>query len=76
MEDQAHKPHRQSKKSKEKKSKQKSAPGSNPKAFSVANPGKLARQAARSHEIKERRLHVPLVDRVPDVPAPKLVAIV
>lgn len=75
MDDQAHKPHRASKKSKEKK-KIKDGPGSNPKAFTFSNPGKLARQAARSHEIKEKRLHVPLVDRIPHVPPPKLVALV
>ncbi|KAK4241950.1 hypothetical protein C8A03DRAFT_11829 [Achaetomium macrosporum] len=74
MEEQVHKPHRQSKKSKDKK-KQSSA-GSNPKAFAVSNPGKLARQAARSHDIKEKRLHVPLVDRLPDEPPPRLVTIV
>ncbi|KAL2130437.1 hypothetical protein VTI74DRAFT_6383 [Chaetomium olivicolor] len=75
MEAQAHKPHRQSKKSKEKK-KQPSSGGQNPKAFAFSNPGKLARQAARSHDIKEKRLHVPLVDRLPDEPPPRLVTIV
>ncbi|KAL2021338.1 hypothetical protein VTK56DRAFT_7309 [Thermocarpiscus australiensis] len=74
MEEQTHKPHRPSKKSKEKK-KQHSG-GQNPKAFAVSNPGKLARQAARSHDIKEKRLHVPLVDRLPDEPPPRLVTIV
>lgn len=70
--------------------------GQNPKAFAFSNPGKLARQAARSHDvgltplesflaahtkhdtlqIKEKRLHVPLVDRLPDEPPPRLVTIV
>ncbi|KAL2267446.1 hypothetical protein VTJ83DRAFT_4723 [Remersonia thermophila] len=73
-EEQQHKAHRPSKKSKDKK--KQSTPGQNPKAFAVSNPGKLARQAARSHDIKEKRLHVPLVDRLPDEPPPRLVAIV
>ncbi|KAM7222676.1 ribosome biogenesis protein [Rhypophila decipiens] len=75
MDVQQNKPHRASKKSKEKK-KQPNAPGQNPKAFAFSNPGKLARQAARSHDIKEKRLHVPLVDRLPDEPPPRLVTIV
>ncbi|KAL2200327.1 hypothetical protein P885DRAFT_28733 [Corynascus similis CBS 632.67] len=74
MEGQTHKPHRASKKTKEKKTKHQG--GQNPKAFAFSNPGKLARQAARSHDIKEKRLHVPLVDRLPDEPPPRLVAIV
>ncbi|EON97708.1 putative gtp binding protein bms1 protein [Phaeoacremonium minimum UCRPA7] len=69
MDDSAHKPHR---KPKEKKKHS----GPNPKAFAVSNPGKLQRQAARSHDIKEKRLHVPLVDRLPDEPPPRLVTIV
>ncbi|RKU46230.1 Glycoside hydrolase 2 (Mannanase, beta-galactosidase) [Coniochaeta pulveracea] len=70
MEAQQNKPHR---KSKEKK---KHSGGPNPKAFAFSNPGKLARTAARSHDIKEKRLHVPLVDRLPDEPPPRLVTIV
>ncbi|KAK3503038.1 hypothetical protein B0T13DRAFT_462476 [Neurospora crassa] len=72
---QAHKPHRASKKSKEKGA-SKHTGEKNPKAFAFSNPGKLARQAARSHDIKEKRLHVPAVDRLPDEPPPRLVAIV
>ncbi|KAK8080501.1 hypothetical protein PG997_008319 [Apiospora hydei] len=53
MEDQSHKPHR---KAKEKK---KHSGDVNPKAFGVSNPGKLARQAARSQDIKEKSFHVP-----------------
>ncbi|KAI5861874.1 DUF663-domain-containing protein [Durotheca rogersii] len=70
MEEQSHKPHR---KSKEKK---KHVGDRNPKAFAFSNPGKLQRAAARSHDIKEKRLHVPLVDRLPDEPPPRLVTIV
>ncbi|KAI1470859.1 DUF663-domain-containing protein [Daldinia caldariorum] len=70
MEQQAHKPHR---KSKEKK---KPTGDHNPKAFAFSRPGKLQRAAARSHDIKEKRLHVPLVDRLPEEPPPRLVTIV
>ncbi|KAK5998445.1 Ribosome biogenesis protein bms1 [Cladobotryum mycophilum] len=73
MEDQTHKPHR---KSKEKKGKEKHTGDRNPKAFAFSKPGKLQRQAARSSDIKEKRLHVPLVDRLPDEAPPRLVAIV
>ncbi|KKY36039.1 putative gtp binding protein bms1 [Diaporthe ampelina] len=69
MEAQSNKPHR---KPKEKKK----HTGDNPKAFAVHRPGKLQAQAARSQDIKEKRLHVPLVDRFPDEPPPRLVAIV
>ncbi|KAL7796521.1 DUF663 domain-containing protein [Trichoderma ceciliae] len=70
MDDQAHKPHR---KSKEKKQ---HTGDRNPKAFAFSKPGKLQRQAARSSDIKEKRLHVPLVDRLPDEAPPRLVSIV
>ncbi|PKS08802.1 hypothetical protein jhhlp_003411 [Lomentospora prolificans] len=70
MEAQVHKPHR---KAKEKK---KHTGDKNPKAFAFANPGRLQRAAARSHDIKEKRLHVPQIDRLPDEPPPRLVAIV
>ncbi|OAR00078.1 hypothetical protein LLEC1_05382, partial [Akanthomyces lecanii] len=69
--EQLHKPHR---KSKEKK--QQSTSERNPKAFAFARPGKLQRQAARSSDIKEKRFHVPLVDRLPDEAPPRLVALV
>ncbi|KAK1635293.1 AARP2CN domain-containing protein [Colletotrichum phormii] len=72
MEDQVHKPHR---KSKDKKGKEHTGE-KNPKAFAFSNPGKLARSAARSSDIKERRFHVPQVDRLPDEPPPRLVTIV
>ncbi|KAI9887208.1 MAG: Glycoside hydrolase 2 (Mannanase, beta-galactosidase) [Watsoniomyces obsoletus] len=69
MEDQKNRPHR---KTKEKKSHS----GSNPKAFGYANPGKLHKQAARSHDVREKKLHVPLVDRLPEEPPPLVVAVV
>ncbi|KAI9752018.1 MAG: NAD-dependent isocitrate dehydrogenase [Chaenotheca gracillima] len=71
MEDQANRPHR---KTKEKKANHSGAP--NPKAFAYAHPGKLQRQAARSHDVKEKRLHVPLVDRLPEEAPPIIVAVV
>lgn len=70
MEDQANRPHR---KTKEKK---KHTGDRNPKAFGYANPGRLAKQAVRSHDIKEKRLHVPLVDRLPEEAPPMIVAVV
>lgn len=70
MEDQNNTPHR---KSKEKKN---SRDGPNPRAFAVANPGRLAKQGARSHDVKEKRLHVPLVDRLPEEAPPLVVAVV
>ncbi|PGH18334.1 hypothetical protein AJ80_04512 [Polytolypa hystricis UAMH7299] len=73
MEDQANRPHRKPKVDK-KKNTDKSAP--NPKAFAVAHPGRLQRQAARTHEIKEKRLHVPLVDRLPEEAPPIVVTVV
>ncbi|CUS13176.1 unnamed protein product [Tuber aestivum] len=50
--------------------------GRNPKAFAFANPGKLQKQATRSHDVKEKRLHVPMVDRLPEEPPPLIVAVV
>ncbi|CAN3368637.1 ribosome biogenesis protein Bms1p [Diutina catenulata] len=53
------------------------ANGHNAKAFAVSAPRKLQRQAARSSEVKERALHVPMVDRTPDDdPPPVIVAVV
>jgi ribosome biogenesis protein BMS1 len=87
MEEQAHKPHRKAKEKKKPPSGGMShgavTDGSanenierNPKAFAFSNPGKLQRAAARSHDIKEKRLHVPLVDRLPEEAPPRLVTIV
>ncbi|ORY64873.1 AARP2CN domain-containing protein [Pseudomassariella vexata] len=71
MDDQSHKAHRKA------KDKKKPHTGErNPKAFAYSNPGKLHRAAARSHDIKEKRFHVPLVDRLPEEAPPRVVAIV
>lgn len=51
--------------------------GHNAKAFAVAAPRKLERMARRSHDVNERKLHVPMVDRTPDDdPPPVIVAVV
>ncbi|KAL8805255.1 MAG: hypothetical protein Q9200_005487 [Gallowayella weberi] len=70
MDDQANRPHRKT------KVKKKHTGDKNPKAFAYANPGKLQKQAARSHDVKEKRLHVPLIDRLPSEPPPLIVAVV
>ncbi|EOD43613.1 putative ribosome biogenesis protein [Neofusicoccum parvum UCRNP2] len=70
MSEQTNKPHRTG------KEKKKPAGGTNPKAFAFANPGKLQKQAARSHDVKEKRLHVPMVDRLPEEAPPIIVAVV
>lgn len=68
--EQANRPHR--------KSKEKKAPSGdrNPKAFAVARPGRAIRQAARTSDIKEKRFHVPLVDRLPEEAPPIIVGVV
>ncbi|KAL4909989.1 hypothetical protein BDW74DRAFT_144170 [Aspergillus multicolor] len=50
--------------------------GPNPKAFAFSNAGKANKAGARSHDIKEKRLHVPLVDRLPEEAPPLVVAVV
>ncbi|KAJ9666897.1 Glycoside hydrolase 2 (Mannanase, beta-galactosidase) [Coniosporium apollinis] len=70
MSDQANRPHRKAKPEK------KSTGGPNPKAFAFAKPGRLQKQAARSHDVREKRLHVPLVDRLPEEAPPIIVAVV
>ncbi|KAH8596175.1 hypothetical protein B0O99DRAFT_621199 [Bisporella sp. PMI_857] len=70
MDDQKNRPHRPA------KAKKKHSGEKNPKAFAFANTGRLAKTAARSADIKEKRFHVPQVDRIPDEPPPRLVAIV
>lgn len=70
MEDQANRPHRKTKEKKQHTGER------NPKAFAYAHPGRLAKQAVRSHDIKEKRLHVPLVDRLPEEAPPIIVAVV
>lgn len=37
--------------------------GNNVKAFAFAKPGKLQRQAGRTSDLSEKKLHVPMVDR-------------
>nr|POE61061.1 ribosome biogenesis protein bms1 [Quercus suber] len=70
-EEQSHRAHRPS------KEKKKPAAGQpNPKAFAFAAPGRLAKQAARSHDVKEKRLHVPQVDRLPEDAPPLVVGVV
>lgn len=51
--------------------------GHNVKAFAVSAPKKLEKQARRSHDVNEKRLHVPMVNRTPDDdPPPVIVAVV
>lgn len=71
METQTNRPHRAKK---EKKKPQRGE--KNVKAFAVANPGRLAKQAVRSSDIKEKQLHVPQVDRLPEEAPPIVVAVV
>ncbi|EXJ95652.1 hypothetical protein A1O1_00774 [Capronia coronata CBS 617.96] len=71
METQSNRPHRAPK---EKKKPQRGE--KNVKAFAVANPGRLAKQAVRTSDIKEKRLHVPQVDRLPEEAPPIVVAVV
>ncbi|KAI9686322.1 MAG: Glycoside hydrolase 2 (Mannanase, beta-galactosidase) [Bogoriella megaspora] len=70
MSEQLHKPHRA------KKEKKIPTSGKNPKAFAYAAPGRVQKQAARSHDVKEKRLHVPLVDRLPEEAPPIVVGVV
>ncbi|KXS96016.1 hypothetical protein AC578_3900 [Pseudocercospora eumusae] len=72
-EDQIHRAHRATK-DKKKNKHDKSQP--NAKAFAFAAPGRLAKQAARSDDVKEKRLHVPLVDRLPEEAPPLVVGVV
>jgi ribosome biogenesis protein BMS1 len=70
-EEQQHKAHRPSKPKKQKDTSQ-----PNPKAFAFSAPGRLAKQAARSHDVREKKLHVPLVDRLPEEAPPLVVGVV
>ncbi|KAJ5826317.1 ribosome biogenesis protein [Penicillium riverlandense] len=69
MEQQSNRAHRPAKEKKKYE-------GQNPKAFAFSAPGKLKKAAARSHDVKEKRLHVPLVDRMPEEAPPIVVAVV
>ena len=71
METQNNRPHRAAKEKKKPKKGEKNA-----KAFAVARPGRLAKQAVRSSDVKEKRLHVPQVDRLPEEAPPIVVAVV
>ncbi|KAI9737828.1 MAG: Glycoside hydrolase 2 (Mannanase, beta-galactosidase) [Cirrosporium novae-zelandiae] len=71
MDDQKHKAHH-----KKKKERKEPSGGQNPKAFAFAGPGRLQKQAGRSGDIKEKRFHVPLVDRLPEEAPPLVVTVV
>lgn len=71
MDQQQNKTHRPSKNKKEKPRHEK-----NVKAFAVANPGRLAKTAVRSADVREKRLHVPQVDRLPEEAPPIITAVV
>lgn len=73
-EEQVHRAHRASKDSKKSKGHTSGQP--NPKAFAVAAPGRLARQAKRTSDVREKKLHVPLVDRLPEEAPPLVVGVV
>lgn len=74
---QLNKPHRGSDGKRKTAKKKLHQNGHNAKAFAVAAPRKLERQAKRAHDANERRLHVPMVDRTPDDdPPPVIVAVV
>lgn len=70
-EEQAHRVHRPSKVKKARDPSQR-----NPKAFTYSTPGRLAKQATRSSDIREKRLHVPLIDRLPEEAPPLVVGVV
>ncbi|KAI5309629.1 Glycoside hydrolase 2 (Mannanase, beta-galactosidase) [Ascosphaera atra] len=72
MENQVNRPHRPTKEKKQPSDNS----GQNPKAFTVGHGFRTQRQAARSFEIKEKKLHVPLVDRLPEEAPPIIVAVV
>ena len=48
----------------------------NPKAFTFKSAARAARSVRRSLDLKEKRHHVPVVDRTPLEPPPVLVAVV
>ena len=65
-------------KAEKKKAKRKDGSGvqGNPKAFTYKSAARAARSARRSLDLKEKRHHVPVVDRTPLEPPPVLVAVV
>ena len=48
----------------------------NPKAFSIQNPVKAQQDFRRTQDLKEKRIHLPEVDRTPLEPPPIVVALV
>ncbi|OBA21322.1 DUF663-domain-containing protein [Metschnikowia bicuspidata var. bicuspidata NRRL YB-4993] len=77
MENQLNKPHRGSDGKRTTAKKKLHQQGHNAKAFAVSAPRKLERMARRSHDVNEKKLHVPMVNRTPDDdPPPVIVAIV
>ncbi|KAK9239475.1 hypothetical protein V1525DRAFT_372678 [Lipomyces kononenkoae] len=72
--EQQNKAHRAVRKKSQKKTTQNN--GQNAKAFAVAAPRRLEREARRTRDINEKRFHVPMVDRTPEEPPPVIVAVV
>ncbi|KAH7128694.1 GTP binding protein Bms1 [Dendryphion nanum] len=71
MADQANRPHRVKKEKKAPTEGQR-----NPKAFGFSGKGdKIQRVAARSADVREKRYHVPLVDRLPEEAPPLIVGV-
>ncbi|CAF0894337.1 unnamed protein product [Adineta steineri] len=59
-----------------KSSKLEDAKRRNPKAFSIQNPIKAQQEFRRTQDLKEKRIHLPEVDRTPLEPPPVVVALV
>ncbi|PVU90203.1 hypothetical protein BB561_004989 [Smittium simulii] len=59
-----------------KKPKHKNEKQNNPKAFAMQSGIRAAKMASRKLEKQEKKLHVPLVDRTPEIPPPIIVAVV
>ncbi|KAF3986174.1 hypothetical protein FT663_02678 [Candidozyma haemuli var. vulneris] len=74
---QSNKPHRGGDGKKNTAKKKLHQNGHNAKAFAVAAPKKLEKMARRTHDVNEKRYHVPMVDRTPDDdPPPVIIAVV
>ncbi|KAJ1977135.1 Glycoside hydrolase 2 (Mannanase, beta-galactosidase) [Dimargaris xerosporica] len=77
MEKQTNKPYRPSRTlDRDEKKKKKAEAGYNPKSFSFFSKGKTARAAQRNLDNDQKRLHLPLNDRSPEVAPPVIVAVV
>ncbi|KAG1051203.1 hypothetical protein G6F43_006577 [Rhizopus delemar] len=81
MDDQTHKPHVKQKSGKkvERKKENKFAnakKSSNPKAFTFQSAGRAEKTVRRNHDLGEKKLHVPLVDRTPIEAPPVVIAVV